>query len=303
MLIPRKTLNMRNLKKNVIIAGSTKCGTTSLYKYLVDHPDFRVPYTKETRFFLDQSYPLHKDQFEVSKDVYDQLFQGEGSLTCESSPDYFYSAGTAHEIKSILGEDALIVLVLRDPVQRILSWYRYAKQIGAINYRVSLYEFLSLQKEHYTGSYIEQWQLAVEQSHYKKYLAEWLKYFRLNEDILIFSTDELESSPKSVVLQILNRVGGDETFYDEYSFSRENRTQEARWRTMAKFYFFLARNLRIIVKKYPKTRVFLRESKKYLEQLIFKERKGDSLPTDPLLLSRLQHKFEDFDIEKIRNGQ
>lgn len=42
----------------LIIGGTPKAGTTSLYKWLSDHPDVCPSSLKETRFFLDWDYPL-----------------------------------------------------------------------------------------------------------------------------------------------------------------------------------------------------------------------------------------------------
>ena len=42
----------------IIIGGTTKAATTSLYFYLADHPNVCASNIKETRFFLDADYPL-----------------------------------------------------------------------------------------------------------------------------------------------------------------------------------------------------------------------------------------------------
>ena len=49
---------MKQQQKNVIIAGSTKCGTTSLFEYLKAHPQICASVIKETRFFWEGDYDL-----------------------------------------------------------------------------------------------------------------------------------------------------------------------------------------------------------------------------------------------------
>jgi hypothetical protein len=42
-----------NKHKYIIIGGSTKCATTSVFAYLASHPDIASSKVKESRFFLD----------------------------------------------------------------------------------------------------------------------------------------------------------------------------------------------------------------------------------------------------------
>lgn len=46
-----KIVNKLNNIPNVLVAGVPKSGTTSLYKYLKEHPDIFLPDTKELHFF------------------------------------------------------------------------------------------------------------------------------------------------------------------------------------------------------------------------------------------------------------
>ena len=42
----------------LIIGGTSKAGTTSVFNYLASHPQICASEEKETRFFLDLDYPL-----------------------------------------------------------------------------------------------------------------------------------------------------------------------------------------------------------------------------------------------------
>ena len=48
----------RAMLPNVVIAGAPKCGTTSLFAWLADHPDVCGSNVKEARYFLDPGDPL-----------------------------------------------------------------------------------------------------------------------------------------------------------------------------------------------------------------------------------------------------
>lgn len=68
--------------KKIIISGSTKSGTTALYKYLERHPDVETPFTKETRYFLDPIYPLPRTNYNSSEGFAD-LFENTQKVLCE----------------------------------------------------------------------------------------------------------------------------------------------------------------------------------------------------------------------------
>lgn len=57
------------MAKFVIIGGAPKTGTSSVFKYLSDHPDINPSKVKETGYFLDDntlSFESYKQQFTFS---------------------------------------------------------------------------------------------------------------------------------------------------------------------------------------------------------------------------------------------
>lgn len=121
---------------NFLIVGAAKCGTSSLHKYLEQHPEIFMSKVKEPRFISSQVNPFplngpgdHKvEAWYVKKyDEYVRLFDGAESFPVvgESSADtlYFYQ-GTIPVIKQYLG-DPKIVIMLRNPVKRAFSAYQH----------------------------------------------------------------------------------------------------------------------------------------------------------------------------------
>jgi hypothetical protein len=103
-----------------IVAGSAKCGTTFLYDLLVNSPSVWKRTPKEIHYFTS----MHRfgDAF------YSRFFElcPEG-LTCgEASPDYLDNCTERNRIDERIHKAspaAKIIVVLRDPALRAVSWY------------------------------------------------------------------------------------------------------------------------------------------------------------------------------------
>jgi Sulfotransferase domain len=121
-----------------VIAGAPKCGTTSLYYYLQEHPSIFMPANKEPRFFCNYSL----DQFEFGKkhfhpnivtdpDSYLSLFDNapQGAICGEASTDYLSRSGTAARIHD-WNPHTKIIIMLRNPVDRAYSEYRHSIKAG-----------------------------------------------------------------------------------------------------------------------------------------------------------------------------
>ena len=123
-----------NMLPNFVIAGAARCGTTSLYYYLKQHPEIGFPDKKEPKFFSAkaQNFP-HNGPGDHTVDramvhdfgEYEKLFQnlGKTQLVGEASSDYlYYHKTSAEEMYSVLG-DIPIILCLRNPIDRAYSAY------------------------------------------------------------------------------------------------------------------------------------------------------------------------------------
>ena len=109
---------------NLIVAGVPKAGSTSLHMYLSKHPDICGSYTKEINFFS----PLHRghDLHPLSEYAGHFSHAAGERYRLESSPGYLYGRGIANGIRETLGEDVRIIVVLRNPVERVMSFYNRA---------------------------------------------------------------------------------------------------------------------------------------------------------------------------------
>jgi len=117
-----------------MIVGSARCGTTSLYYYLKQHPEIGFPDKKEPKFFSSQGVEFPHcgpgddtvdDGVIRNRADYETLFQSLGTYKRigEASSDYLYHhQHTAKMIRDTVG-DIPILILLRDPVERAYSAY------------------------------------------------------------------------------------------------------------------------------------------------------------------------------------
>lgn len=137
---------------NFIVAGAAKCGTTSLYHYLLQHPDVFMSPVKETNYFARDIKPEEFSReykgYELSKNFnieayvngpmtsrqwgtyvrkrehYLKLFSKAGKAIAlgEVSNSYMYSSEAAENIRQDFPL-MKIVMILRQPAERAYSHY------------------------------------------------------------------------------------------------------------------------------------------------------------------------------------
>lgn len=113
-------------KLDFIIVGAQKCGTTSLTAYLQPHPDIYIPPEKELPYFSSPEMMKHGWSWYLETFFKDALpSQSWGT----STPQYMLYPESFSKIKSQV-PDAKIIVVLRDPIQRLLSHFDMMTRFG-----------------------------------------------------------------------------------------------------------------------------------------------------------------------------
>ncbi len=114
------------LKPDFLIIGAMKAGTTSLYEYLLRHPQFVEPLVKEIRYFAwEADKPL--DWYWAHFAAMSQIQPGQ--VTGEASPGYIFHPLAPERVASVL-PDAKLIALLRDPISRAVSHYHHARRHG-----------------------------------------------------------------------------------------------------------------------------------------------------------------------------
>jgi len=113
-----------------IIVGAAKSGTTSIFKYLNQHPEIFIPAIKECRFF--SQLPRNQRGWGAERfpnggirepRQYLELYEKNREQTCgDVSNDYlYYYHPSIENIKKLLGDKVKIIIILRNPVDRAYS--------------------------------------------------------------------------------------------------------------------------------------------------------------------------------------
>jgi hypothetical protein len=108
---------------NFLVIGAHKCGTTSLYQYLAQHPEVFVSPVKEANYFWWEGQA--EDRFSAkTRSEYERLFEGvKGEKAIgEASPQYLNNENSAERIRGEL-PGAKLVVSLRNPADRAYSHY------------------------------------------------------------------------------------------------------------------------------------------------------------------------------------
>lgn len=116
-----------------LIIGVQKGGTTSLYRYLEQHPCVASAFAKEVHFFdnhtRDYKYgkgmSWYRSHFVYSTSkFYHKLIHHQDLMTGEGSPDYIFDPNAPQRIAQALPQAKLVVM-LRNPVDRAYSHYMH----------------------------------------------------------------------------------------------------------------------------------------------------------------------------------
>lgn len=110
---------------NAVVCGAQKSGTTTLFDYMVAHPEIHTASEKEVNFFT-----LHYDR---GVDWYRQKFSGYCGqpVICEATPVYMFDPEVPRRMLSVLGSELKLIFMLRDPISRAYSNYWYNVSRGA----------------------------------------------------------------------------------------------------------------------------------------------------------------------------
>jgi hypothetical protein len=204
----RVTASRRRLPDFIVI-GAQRCGTTSLYEYLTEHPAILPASRKEVHYFdvhYDRGSEWYRTHFPLA---------GDGSMTGEATPYYLAHPLVPLRVRALLPEVRLVVM-LRDPVERAVSHYHHEVSTG--DETLPLETALAVEGKRLDGeedrlrsrtlyrSNAHQHFGYVARGHYAEQLERWFALFP-REQILVLNSNALFADPPGHMRRVFDFLG------------------------------------------------------------------------------------------------
>jgi hypothetical protein len=253
--------------QHVIIAGVNKCGTTSLFRYLSDHPEICASSVKETQFF--QEYVT--EESDLTYDNYRRFFPDCDATTAaaiEASPSYFTSGGSvAARIASVV-PDVKLIIMLRDPVERLHSYFKSAQAYD--NYATPFLEGYSFDEfvreaidaTHDRAGQDEKTTEFVRALRQGDYAAHSNKFHAVFADSQIhyIMFEEFCREPGLVLRNLCAFLGISHEFYKDFDFTVENKSRHYKSRRLQRLAFRINMRFEGFLNRYPSLRRLIRSA-------------------------------------------
>jgi len=219
---------------NWIIAGAPKTATSSLFRWLADHPEAAGSAEKETYYFVDPGTHMFQEDSNFANHGiagYETLFEycpASAKVVVESTPGYIYSATALRELPH-LATLPKFIFVLREPVAQLQSLFVYFQQNwNWIGRDLSFADFIAAVEEgksDFKGNELAVH--ALRNAWYPEHLRRWQAAVG-SERMLILLFEDIVGDSRGAMQRVARQLGIDPAFYDDYEFPAENVTYEAR---------------------------------------------------------------------------
>ncbi|MCD7749955.1 MAG: sulfotransferase domain-containing protein, partial [Oscillospiraceae bacterium] len=120
----------QSVKHDFLCVGFAKCGTSTLQAIFQHHKDIYLPAIKETYLYFSKGYDWYLKRY------YDKTITKK--VVGEFNPCYTMAVNTrstdsiARQIREDFGPELKLIFILRNPVDKLFSWYKYALPYGWI---------------------------------------------------------------------------------------------------------------------------------------------------------------------------
>jgi hypothetical protein len=212
-------------RRDAVIAGVNKAGTTSLFVALSEHPRVAPSAVKETRYFLPARYgqPLEPTS------TWESYFTGaplDAAVRIEATPSHAYGgARVARAMEQVL-RDPHAIFVLREPVSRAISFFTYQKVRLRIPPEEPIATYLAqadaLGPDAFADPANEPW-FAVGGGCYADFLPGWIDTFGADR-ILVVDFDRWVNEQTVVRDEVAAWLGLDPAEFPAGGTASENRT-------------------------------------------------------------------------------
>ncbi|MGH3089705.1 MAG: sulfotransferase domain-containing protein [Rubrobacteraceae bacterium] len=209
-----------NRGPDFIIFGAQKSGTTSLYRYLIEHPRIAPASAKQVNFFSHDNYGRGVDWY-ISRFP----SREPGVISGEASPYYMFHPHAPRGI-SAFDPEVKLIAILRNPVDRTYSHYQH--QVRNDREPLSFEEALEREEKRLAGeaekmiedgtyySKVHRRHSYLARSRYAEQLEVWLSLFP-RERMLVLNSEALFENPEPVLDAVTSFLGLSPLRLDAYN--------------------------------------------------------------------------------------
>ncbi|MGE5226966.1 MAG: sulfotransferase family protein [Planctomycetaceae bacterium] len=218
---------------NLLVVGVPKAGTSSLFAYLAQHPDVYGSPKKEIGYFTGRQDDGRRGPVED----YERFFDGRAAerYAMEATPSTCYQGpAVLRAIRETL-EAPRLLLILREPVERLWSAYTFQRSLGHLGDVTSFDAYLdaceAARREH--PAILEQgYRKGLSIGMYGEYVGGWCETFGPDLRVLFF--DDLRADPAGVVRDVAAWLGIDPDVTATFRYETRNPTVHPRSVALAK---------------------------------------------------------------------
>ncbi len=208
-----------------LIIGAMKSGTTSLYTYLIQHPQVVRGMRKEVHLFDNAPRLgfLYRAYFPLRMNLRDY------KITGEATPRYITRIEYAQHAAKIV-PSAKIIVLLRNPVERAYSHFKHAERIvgRALDFEEMVQQEIEAlgQPDYDLPEYWEAEAHLVKRGLYAAQIRDWLQFFP-RDQVLILQAEKLFDDPQTITAAVCTFLGIDEDPTETFTYAARN-TSESR---------------------------------------------------------------------------
>jgi hypothetical protein len=203
-----------------LLIGAQRGGTTTLYHYVIQHPQILGAVAGKEVHFFDLRHGEGLDGYRASFPTRRAVARaadraGEPAVVGEATPYYLFHPAVPDRVAADL-PDVRLIAVLRDPVERAWSQYRHEVDLGfeTLSFEAALdaeYERLRGTNEHLVFdrdavSFAHQHHSYVARGRYLEQLERWWAVFP-RDRLLLVRSEDLYIDPAPAFVSIAEHLG------------------------------------------------------------------------------------------------
>lgn len=191
------------MRLNTILIGAQKAGTSSLYDWIGQHPEVCAPeIIKDYHYFTVQK--LQDIGYDFIEKALIKEQKEKAKVYMQGGVNYIFQDDAPKAIATF-DPNMRLVLILRNPVDRAISAYRYFKQLGQeeLSFEKAIHREhnneLLYHAERMNYTYIEH-------GFYYKQIMNYLNYFE-KDQLKVILFEDLKDSPEKVCRELFSFLG------------------------------------------------------------------------------------------------